>query len=328
MKIILALLACIAFATAQDTPAGTRLHSKTSLELRAAVARWRAKLGPFKTPESRKSQEYLILSRQMQKELREIKTKSSGVPLSAAKAATINETQRTFNNKSLGVPGDRVSLADTDQRSFLSQPRSSESVISDTTVYEIPFASKGNNIEISVVNNSLVPSREVRVALVNSPAWLKFDQNEVIFSTLKSKEERSASFSFNVEKTADVSKNQTLIFAITNDVGQKWTNEITVNVAPPATYELFQNYPNPFNPTTTIGYQLPGVGSPFNVSLKVYDLLGRETATVAGGQQPAGYYQSTFDARRFASGVYIFRLVATDSQNKRHVFQKKMLVVK
>jgi hypothetical protein len=127
---------------------------------------------------------------------------------------------------------------------------------------------------------------------------------------------------------AEVGKEQTLNFAITDESGHKWLNEVTIKVAPPATYELLQNYPNPFNPTTTIEYQLPGAGSPFNVSVKVYDLLGREAANLVSGQQEAGYYQTTFDARRFASGMYVYRLVAADNQNKRHVFQKKMLIVK
>ncbi|MCL5021410.1 MAG: phospholipase D-like domain-containing protein, partial [Bacteroidetes bacterium] len=69
----------------------------------------------------------------------------------------------------------------------------------------------------------------------------------------------------------------------------------------PNAFGLSQNYPNPFNPTTTISYQLSKGGL---VSLKVYDVLGREVAALVNQRQDAGYYSVTFDAAKFASGVY------------------------
>jgi len=194
--------------------------------------------------------------------------------------------------------------------------------------YEIPFASKGNTIELSVANSSTQVTEEVKVEVTNAPAWLKFIEKSVNIALLKSKEELSASFNFSVEKTAEVNKKQTLNFTITDKTGQKWTKEITIIIAPPTNYELFQNYPNPFNPTTTIDYQLPGVGTRLNVSLKVYDMLGREVALLLNEMQEPGYYQKTFDARGFASGMYIYRLIATDEQNNHHAFQKKLMVLK
>jgi hypothetical protein len=70
-------------------------------------------------------------------------------------------------------------------------------------------------------------------------------------------------------------------------------------------YALHQNYPNPFNPSTTISYDILSASE---VSLKIYDLLGREVATLFNGQQPAGRHSVTFDARDLASGVYLCRL--------------------
>jgi hypothetical protein len=73
----------------------------------------------------------------------------------------------------------------------------------------------------------------------------------------------------------------------------------------PSKYVLNQNYPNPFNPATKIEYSLPRLGS---VSLKIYNLLGQEVATIFEGFQQAGNYIATFDGSGLSSGIYIYRL--------------------
>jgi hypothetical protein len=75
----------------------------------------------------------------------------------------------------------------------------------------------------------------------------------------------------------------------------------------PEGFELLQNYPNPFNPSTTIEFALPK--SAF-VTLKVYNLLGEEVATLMAEQQSAGIHKLNWDARGLASGVYLYRLEA------------------
>jgi hypothetical protein len=75
----------------------------------------------------------------------------------------------------------------------------------------------------------------------------------------------------------------------------------------PSAFTISQNYPNPFNPSTVINYQLPLSGS---VTLKVYDLLGREIAALVNEEKPAGSYEVEFDASQLSSGVYIYRLTA------------------
>jgi hypothetical protein len=201
------------------------------------------------------------------------------------------------------------------------------------TVYKIPFpegtsASKGNTIELAVANSSSITAEGVKVEAANIPDGITFAQKTVALPTLKTKTEATASFTFSVEKTVKINKTDTIRFTITNKTGQTWTKEIRVIITPPTTYELLQNYPNPFNPSTTIEYQLPGTGMRFNVSLKIYDGIGREVINLVNEQQEPGYYQKTFNASRYASGMYIYRLVATDEQNKQHVYQKKMMMIK
>jgi C1A family cysteine protease len=86
------------------------------------------------------------------------------------------------------------------------------------------------------------------------------------------------------------------------------------------TFALGQNYPNPFNPSTVISYALKQ-GS--RVSLKVYDLLGNEVASLVDEQKPAGEYFVKFNAATLASGIYFYRLSAGDfSEMKKMVFIK------
>ena len=81
----------------------------------------------------------------------------------------------------------------------------------------------------------------------------------------------------------------------------------------PAQFFLRQNYPNPFNPTTEIQFDLPDAG---NVSLVVYDVLGRKVADLANDYREAGYHSATWNASSQASGVYFARLSVTNAQGK------------
>jgi 5'-nucleotidase / UDP-sugar diphosphatase len=83
----------------------------------------------------------------------------------------------------------------------------------------------------------------------------------------------------------------------------------------PADYSLQQNYPNPFNPTTTIVYSIP---SSEMVTLRVYNILGQEVATLVDKVQESGTYMYTFDSAHLPSGVYLYRLQAGDfAETKR-----------
>ncbi len=82
----------------------------------------------------------------------------------------------------------------------------------------------------------------------------------------------------------------------------------------PGEFLLRQNYPNPFNPVTTVRYQVP---EQTYVTLRVYDALGREVATLVNGVQEPGYKSVGFDAGRLSSGVYFYRLMAGDFTETR-----------
>jgi choice-of-anchor B domain-containing protein len=88
----------------------------------------------------------------------------------------------------------------------------------------------------------------------------------------------------------------------------------------PQVYELLQNYPNPFNPSTNIRYSLPEAAQ---VRIEVFNTLGQRMAILANGQMPAGYHEIVFDARGFASGVYLYKLqVGTFVQMKKMILME------
>lgn len=88
----------------------------------------------------------------------------------------------------------------------------------------------------------------------------------------------------------------------------------------PSVFSLGQNYPNPFNPTTQIDYNVPESS---HVTLRVYDVLGREVATLVNGEKTAGSYEATFNGERLPSGVYFYTLKAGS-----YAATKKMTLLK
>jgi hypothetical protein len=88
----------------------------------------------------------------------------------------------------------------------------------------------------------------------------------------------------------------------------------------PAVFRLGQNFPNPFNPSTTIAYQVPAAG---RVTLRVFDLLGRELSTLVDERKDAGSYAVRFEGANLASGVYLYRLTAGQfTQTRKMVIMK------
>ena len=113
--------------------------------------------------------------------------------------------------------------------------------------------------------------------------------------------------------------------------GEKWwTDTFTIIVNDltdikddshiPIIYSLSQNYPNPFNPSTTIAYSIPKQS---NVTVKVFDVLGREVTTLVNKAQSQGDYEVEFDGTDLTSGIYFYRLQAVDFAET-----KKMILIK
>jgi len=83
--------------------------------------------------------------------------------------------------------------------------------------------------------------------------------------------------------------------------------EIQANI--PTEFDLSQNYPNPFNPVTLLEYQVPKASL---VSIKVYDLIGREVAILVNEVKQPGNYQVSFDGKNLASGIYFYKMITED----------------
>ncbi len=99
-----------------------------------------------------------------------------------------------------------------------------------------------------------------------------------------------------------------------------YSEEIEGNAEIPKEITLSQNYPNPFNPVTTINYEIPQTGK---VYLKVYNVLGEEVATLVNGMQEAGRYSTQFDASKYSSGIYFYKLTSNN-----YILVKSMVLVK
>jgi hypothetical protein len=98
----------------------------------------------------------------------------------------------------------------------------------------------------------------------------------------------------------------------------------------PKTFALEQNYPNPFNPSTNIQY---AIGSTQLVTLKVYDMLGNEVATLVNEEKTAGSYELTWNAFNLPSGIYFYQLFVSASQSKdgktgNYIETRKMILLK
>jgi hypothetical protein len=202
------------------------------------------------------------------------------------------------------------------------------SIIFAQQTYELTPGVKGNQIVLQLSNVSTSVSAEnVEVKLVRQSANLNFKTTEAKVSNLNNKEEKEASFSFDVNYNADITKTDTIEFLISDQKSIQQKKQFIFTYTQPKEFSLEQNYPNPFNPTTKIRYtiappNLPKGEAIGKVTLKIYDILGNEVATLVNEEKPAGYYEVEFNASNLASGVYIYRLTSG-----KFVSTKKLMVL-
>lgn len=199
----------------------------------------------------------------------------------------------------------------------------SYAIIAQTT-YELTPGSKGNEITLRLSNISDSESADnLEVKVIKGSGHLLFNNSDLTVSKIETSSEKEVTFIFDVMYNTNINTADTLEFLITNNKNIYLTKSFVFNFTIPKTYTLEQNYPNPFNPSTKIRYTVPDLGDNPQVVLKIYDILGNEVETVVNEKQVPGYKEIEFNGSNLASGVYMYRLTATD-----FVSVKKMILIK
>ena len=189
------------------------------------------------------------------------------------------------------------------------------------TIYEVQPGTKGNEIKLTVANVSEEnPATNVNIVLTRKSSALSFNKETETIEMIEAKAEAEALFTFDINRNATVNKKDTIDFIITDANGLMMSKSFIFSYTGPKEFKLEQNFPNPFNPTTKIQYQLP---QDSRVTLKVYDILGSEVATLVNEEQEAGYKEVQFNGNNIASGMYVYRLQAGD-----FISTKKMMLLK
>jgi hypothetical protein len=204
---------------------------------------------------------------------------------------------------------------------------------SSQTVYSVPANSKGNQVTLTIANESqYVPAEDVEVRAVKHSDAVTFKPESQFLRVVPAQKESDVVFMFDVGRSAPINSLDTLEFLIRDKAGTTWKKSVIVTYTAPKAFGLEQNFPNPFNPTTTIYYQLP---TDSRVSIVVYDLLGREVKRLVDEVKEAGYHEVRFSATGggasgIASGVYFYRMTAQplSSGESNYVSIKKFVVLK
>ena len=128
------------------------------------------------------------------------------------------------------------------------------------------------------------------------------------------------------DKNLQAGKYQYRLKMIDNDGSFKYSQVVETEVVSPKNFDLSQNYPNPFNPSTKIDYLVPVDAK---VILEVYNIAGQKVSELVNQEQSAGYYSVDFGGSNLSSGVYIYRIVASDKATGNNFSStKKMMLLK
>jgi hypothetical protein len=148
--------------------------------------------------------------------------------------------------------------------------------------------------------------------------------SEIAFVSGKGTTIQSQTYSYNDKLTAAGTYYYRLK-QVDFDGQYKVTSSVSVNFTSPVTFSLEQNYPNPFNPSTKINFSLMADSK---VTVKVFDMLGREVATAINGNYTAGAHNFIFNASNLSSGNYIYQLSAVGIDGSKMVNSKIMTLLK
>ncbi len=192
------------------------------------------------------------------------------------------------------------------------------SLIQAQTLYEVPIGSTNNLFEFELENMSGTQLSDLIVVAEEVPEWINLKNDAESVASID--ESGFVKFNFDVNKDTDVGAKGEVKFVVVYNNQSVAEKTIELEVGLPREYALNQNYPNPFNPATTIEFQLPVAEK---VSLKIYNMLGQEVASLLNKKLEAGVHKVSYDASQLASGRYIYKLV---SENK--VLTKKMVLMK
>jgi hypothetical protein len=242
-----------------------------------------------------------------------------------------------FSGDTLGIKSDPALLQFQDY--LVSEAFELDREIELNFIFGVQFKDNSN---IKLSNNDKI---NVSVMLIDAETGLLIDElkrlkikanNNSDLTTKKYKVKTKDSKSRKVKLLLTIEENinakmnlVTKVDYLTDDLPKDNIEEITIeSLTTIKTYELAQNYPNPFNPSTMIKYQIPVNGL---VTIKVFDILGKEVATLINQKQEVGFYEVEFDGSDLASGMYIYKIdvQSDDPQNHKNFSSvKKMLMLK
>ncbi len=176
----------------------------------------------------------------------------------------------------------------------------------------------GNNIKLfwttATETNNMGFEIQRSVIDINQPVWDKVGFVQGNGTTTEMND-----YSF-VDKSVSTGIYNYRLKQIDFDGTFEYSNIIEVDLTVPSEFVLYQNYPNPFNPSTNINFQLAEKSF---VTLKVYDMLGKEVAVLVNETRDAGNHIINFDASQFSSGLYLYTITAGNFSSS-----KKMLLMK
>jgi photosystem II stability/assembly factor-like uncharacterized protein len=199
----------------------------------------------------------------------------------------------------------------------------------DTTLY---FRNYGNQIyqfgnSEPWLNFEIVPDTQTILGIIRNTYYVEL--NDYVGTNLVADSLGIAQlFSFEGHGPSAPSQLNYLVGALINGKVIGDTLNVTgikeITNTTPKTFDLMQNYPNPFNPTTTIRFSIPYSS---NVTLKVYDILGREIKTLVNEEKSSGMYEVSFNASNLSSGVYFYRINASSKNESQHFTDTKKLIL-